>query len=906
MQNSTARASFHSIHESLGTSQLSITEPDLLRATHWRLGEDARLREDSRFRPTPWGRWVRSGDFLANEHIYRLLIEQLGDSVELADALNRLEARLGIRCVLCPADPRLNVEGTEVRLSASELSGRPVLVHDLGPLQQYTTHLPLQSLKAAAASLPLGEWGDRAQHDIVEPLGWMTVRLSGGKLLSPRMFVAKITGHSMDNGTSRLLDGTYVVFEFDDSDPFPNAKTALVRGPSVDREFGSFVIKRVQPARDENDETVRVTLVSLNPDKETFPDIVLEPGDEFELVARVVEPLSPSQFARIPRSRRRRGRRDIDSRSGLQQVHADLAAKARDFFDAPEREVAVGDDEQPQTESWRSQLICLDAVAGALHLEIGPLPGLWSFVKVLAGRGGTSGELRALASNARLRPVRLPVSPAGGPWSWTGIDRFGEDAEVDLSALDQEGLPRESVTVFGVGSDGVGRPLMGTSVSPGQHYRIVAPPHVPDERLDALPSVPMTGGWRVVELDLPTDPAAVLIEALEGLGLSVGEPTPSMRFGIASWPAAWRLNGKGNPYAAFRSPRERSVFLDLRGYDAEVDGEATLFLHGPDGGKRLSMPDGRATIVELSDLMDGRYLCTLLHQRTSVAPAYLAFEVTPNIDGPPAASWMLTSDAEVLSVGPGEAVVSTRDLGQLDELDWGLNGPPGWEIRVLWREDAHDYLYLGRLSLDEAGGLDREQLLALTRDRRIRRPVGDLEVDLGELGFLLLQHDRRRTPAEVEQALREFVDSESRRRMLERRAGAYLQLIPSWFQPVCECLGYELGELVDDEGDPAPWHAAAAPLYTTERSPGGGFKREENRVLVMVEDLQEEMPEEQLAWIDRICGEYRTREALISNGIQWGRHRRRSRLSLRVWNLVEVLQGEDDLDAFLRAVAEGV
>lgn len=897
------RGSFDAPLGQLKGTAISLEEVQLLQASHWTLGEDARLREDAGFRATPWGRWMRSSDFLANEAVYRTLLDQSGASSDITDLLQALEARVGIRCVLCPADPRLQVVGFEVRLSGSELSARPALEHDIGPLQQYTSHLPLQSLKAAAASLPLGEWGDRAQQDVVEPLGWMTVRLSGGKRLSPRMFVAQITGHSMDNGTSGLADGTYVVFEFDDSDPFPNTATALVRGPSVDREFGSFVIKRVQPARNEQDETVRVTLVSLNPNKETYPDIGLEPGDEFELVARVVEPLSPGQFARVPKPKRRKGRRDIDSQAGLQQVHSDLASKAQAFFDAPEAEQPTDADETPQTSSWCSQLVCLEAEAGGVHLEIGPLHGLWKFVKVLIGRGATGAEQRTLASNARLRPVQLPVNPGDGPWSWVA-ENFEDDEDIDLSALDQDGLSRDGVTVFRVGSDGVGRALAGASVSPGQHYRIVVPPTVPDERLHALPSTAMTGGWHMVELDLPTDLPAMLPTALAALGLTVGDQTPSLRFGIASWPDAWWTNHKGSPFAAFRAPREESVFLDLQGYDAEVAGEATLFLHGPDGAKRLPLPAGRTARVELSDLKIGRYLCAVLHQRTSVAPTYLAFEVTADIAGPPAAVWTLTSADEPLAAGPGEVVVSARDLGQWDELDWRLEGPPGWEMRVLWREVARDYL--GRLTLDESGGLDSSQLLALTRDRRTRRLVGDLELDLGELGGVRLRHDRKMSADEVKQSLRDFVESESRLRMVQRRAGAYDYLTPHWFKHICECLGYELGELVDQGDDGAPWHAAAAPLLTTERFPDGSFERDETRILVLVEDLQEQMAEEQLAWIDWICGTYRTREALISNGILWGRHRRRSRLPMRVWNLVEVLRGEDDLDAFLRNVAEGV
>jgi len=895
------RESFLPVREHLEAAVLSAPEAELLRPSHWTLGEDARLREDARFRATPWGRWIRSSDFLANEAVYRTLLDQSGASSDITDLLRPLEAQVGIRCVLCPADPRLQVVGSEVRLSAGELSGRPVLEPEVAPLQQYTSHLPLQSLKAAAAALPPGNWGDRAQQEIVEPLGWMTVRLSGGRRLSPRMFVAQITGHSMDNGTSGLMDGTYVVFEFDESDPFPNAARALVRGPSIDREFGSFVIKEVTTGRNPSGDTVRVTLTSLNPDKDAYPDKELAEGDEFELVARVVEPLSPSQFARVPKSRRRKGRRDIDSPYGLQKLHADLAAKAKEFFDAETEEEPPETEEQPQTASWRSRLVCLEAEAGGVHLELGPLRGLWKFVKVLVGRGGTTAKVRTLASNARLRPVQLQVNPGDGRWSWLA-EGFEDDEDVDLTMLDQDGLSRNRVTVFRVESDGVGRSLTGTSVSPGQQYRIVVPPAVPDERLDALSSTPLTGGWHLVELNLSTDPAAALIEALEGLGISVGAPTPSLRFGLGSWPDAWHTNSKGSPFAAFLAPREEPVFLDLQGYDAEVDGEAILFVHGPDGGEPLALPAGRETIVELTDLADGRYLCALLHQRTGVVPAYLAFEVTPDVAGPPQASWTLTRDEEALAVGPGAPTVGEFDLAELDSRDWSFDGPPGWGMRVLWHEVASDYL--GGLTLDETGGLDTTELLALTHERRARRLVGDLEVDLGELGAVRLQHMRTRSRAAVERALRDLVSSESKLRMVQRRAGAFVDLIPTWFRPVCECLGYELGDLVKQEDDPAPWHAAAAPLRTTERLSDGGFEPDDARVLILVEEVQEEMPAEWRAWIDRVCHGHGTKTALISNGLQWGHYKRRTPAAMRVWDLVKVAQGGDDVDSFLHNVVD--
>ena len=52
------RASFDALVTRLAASPTTFSERELLEPSHWSLGEDARLREDLRFRETPWGRWM--------------------------------------------------------------------------------------------------------------------------------------------------------------------------------------------------------------------------------------------------------------------------------------------------------------------------------------------------------------------------------------------------------------------------------------------------------------------------------------------------------------------------------------------------------------------------------------------------------------------------------------------------------------------------------------------------------------------------------------------------------------------------------------------------------------------------------------------------------------------------------
>ena len=67
------RPSFDTLLDRLGRSLTSLSESELLKATHWDLGQDARLREDTRFRQTPWQRWIRAEDLVANDALHREL-----------------------------------------------------------------------------------------------------------------------------------------------------------------------------------------------------------------------------------------------------------------------------------------------------------------------------------------------------------------------------------------------------------------------------------------------------------------------------------------------------------------------------------------------------------------------------------------------------------------------------------------------------------------------------------------------------------------------------------------------------------------------------------------------------------------------------------------------------------------
>lgn len=902
--NGIHRPSFDALLERLSDSLVTMSEDDLLRASHWELGQDARLREDVRFRQTPWGRWMRAEDLLANDSLYRELHAQRRSSADLNRGLEVVEGLFGRRCVFCPGDPRFVLQGDEVRLAASELSKQPVIEDEVGDLEKYTTHLPIHSLKAAAASEPAGEWGPRAQEDVIETLGWVRVNLALGRQLNDQMFVAQIEGHSMDNGRSGLVDGGFAAFELWPEGTKQN-KWVLARGSFDDPETGSYAVKKyVGDTRDEEDRHHRITLVSLNPDKERYPDIELEAEDEevVTVVAKVVQALSPDDYARRPKPLRRKGRRNLDNEDALQRVHEHLSERATRFFEAEPSPPEDGD-EKPDTTAWNSQVVCLDAGAGGLHLEIGPLFGLWKFVKVLVARAATGETKQTLASNARLRPVRVSVLPSDGAWTW-GADGFEDDPDVDLSALDVPGVPHDCVSAFRVGADGIGKMLAGNHLSPGQVYRLLVPPEVWGSLDCSVPTTALADGWQLAELALPSEPHSELVVDLEKLGFRLGDLAPSLSFGLASWPDEWRSTPRGDGFATFAAGEDgtTSVLVSVDGYEAEVDDEAQLFVHSSEGPRRVSLPAGVSATVELSGLAVGKYFCTLLHQRTRVQPVHLPFEVSADLAAPPRASLSATVDGDVIFGAPNAETRAWRgDLALLSPEEVVVEGPPGWGARVLWREDTQDYL--ATLELDLSGQLQIDRLFSLTQERRERRLLGDLVLDLCELGSIVFEHERLANPQSVDEKLRALA-TEKRIDAVRRRAGAYTQMIPTWFVPVGQCLGYEV-EPLEEEQDPPPAHAAATRLLVTERRDGKISKRCK-RVLVLLDEMQPDLGEELFSWIDRRCKQHGVERAIVSDGLGWAEHRCRSRLPLKVWNLSDVLSDPDAFIEFLRDVAEGV
>jgi hypothetical protein len=873
------RSSFDALVTRLADSPTTLSERELLEPTHWSLGEDARLREDLRFRETPWGRWMLTGDLVANDAIYGWLHAEWRSSMALDGALKRAADLFGRRCVFCADDPRLVLRHDKVHLAASELSRQPVIEDEVGDLEKYTTHLPLHSLKAAAASEPAGQWGPRAQEQAIETLGWVRVTIPGRRL-NDRMFIAAIEGHSMDDGKSGFVDGGYVVFELWPSGTKQHLNV-LVRGAFRDPETGSYAVKKyLADQRDAEGRHHKVSLVSLNPDKERYPDIELAPEDDdaIAVVAKVVQSLSTDDYERRPKTKRRIGRRSLTGREGLDEQATRLGRRVASFFDGAPPDDEDEDGSDSPSSGWQTRLVCLDVAGGGVQLEVGPLDGLPPFVKKLRVVGGADWDGFVLAANARTRPVRVPVRPGTGPWRWEAVG-FEDEQDLGVERLALEAIAPCAPVVFRVDADGVGQPMKSTTLALGQAYRLLLPPNVGDPSLGVAFDAGLGGGWRLWSIDLAAAVSPTTRHVLTSLGLDVGEAWPRLEWALT--PAcAWRTTARGESYPVFDVGTE--LLVNVGGVSVDAGDTAMLFSHGPTGTERL--PLSASGLVSLGTPPSGRWACAVMHPRTNVQPATLVFEVAENATEHVAATW---------------SAIAPNGLSSLEVM-----APPGWPVALRWRV-LHDEP-LTTVYAEDDGTVQLDGVTALTAARARRTRIADLVIDLGELGRRSIAHDGRASVEQVRQALTELW--QQRAALVQSRAGAWLQLMPAWFEPVTALFGYGVEPLADGTlptTEAESPHGLAAWQLTVDERMVGSITRSPSRVLVLTTDLDAVLRDCRV-WIDNACSAARVRAAILTDGTRWTTRRKGDRqLKRREWNLDHAI-GLGSVDEMLNDLAEGL
>ena len=867
------KAAFDSILKACQSELLSFTEAEALEEAMWQHGEDASLREDIRFRPTPWGRWIVSVHYLANESIYQDFHRE--DRVErpLSEALEAVAAEVGRTCVFCPADPRFEIREGLIRFSSSELSDQP-RIEDVEELERYQTHLPVHTLQAVAASEPAGEWGSQAQEDVINTLGWIRVDLPGKKL-NKKMFIARIKGHSMDDGKQGLTNGKYAVFELWPEGTRQN-EIVLARGSFSDPETGNYALKRYEgDRRDENREHQEIRLVSLHEDKTRYPDIVLtsEDATDVAVVAKLIAPLDPNQFRRRPKPARRKGQRDLSSEEGRKKIQQDLRKAVERFFEAEAKEERESEDRS----GWAAQLVCLDMEAEGLAIETVPLQAFPSFVKTLHLVSGETAK-PVIASNLRHRSCRTVISPSLEPYRWTAPD-FEEMLDEDLAKLEVEGLPADELLLFRVDSAGIGRLASGRQVSPGQHYRVVLPPKLSvDLSEEALFS--LGDGWNLLELELSSILSSHDRDLLKRLDLSSSKAKPIIEWAGPS-PLSYSSNRAGEIYPVFAETA--SPTLRVTGIETEEEGEFTVFVVSEESAEALPLPAGEEWWVALSDLEPGSYVVESVHQKTSVARTRLPFQVSDQGKEWPTSQLSLEEcfgqDLEETDThaADDEGLIEWEgDLRSLfsdeEKRSLTLRAPVYRSVPVFWDDGIRRHLT--NLYGDEESRIElvaeMPQLQALAE----RCPIGTLELDLNELGIVRLFHKQEVEISEVFSFLRDRL--EKRGAELDQLRGQYSHLRALWLDDILSQFYHGVSDWDPDKLDQLPLESGATVLLVHEAQRTlRGIVRKPRRVIVLVKSEEDVLTHDQsevLALADSACRQVRLKEAVITDGVHWRRY----------------------------------
>ena len=789
----------------LAEERIAQSEKNLLDKAYWSQGHAVRLRDDKRFYQTPWGNWLLTNEdhFLVNDWLYEHFLNGTYLQVPIQECLDDAAAVLSKSICFCPADARFLYVDEYLSLNTVALSRVPFFTDEPGD-GCFITHLPYYALKAAAASHPAGEWGESADAHVVnegsmpvsdmEPEVWMRVNMPGTRL-NNNMFVSRIHGHSMDDGRRGLTDDSFVVFEYWPKGSRQN-KLVLVRGSFYDPETGSYALKQYHAdTRNEQGEHQEITLRSLNPDKTRYPDIILKPDvdDDLVVVAEYCHVLCENEYTREPKPVVPEGLRDIhdgDTKKqrskGLGEIHHRIFTK--EFS----KSGAVNDNDLPGL-SW----VCLAGVEGGPVLEISPLTFLPKFIKKLELQYADQIDT-LLASNYRHHSRFKVVLPDAENYRIQPLSEFDEDFDDEFSSWNIVGLNKDSIHWFRVDASGVGRPVAGTSWSEGSAYRALATTEmfadVPEENITLLKN-----GWSLTEFELESERPEWLLSLMG----SYTEAQKTLRLAwVNNSPVAWKTTGKDQELAVFNretSPN-LSVLLPAGATEAFKSGVLVLLHNGQDV-ESITLSDGDEWLLQLADLQSGEYVVQVIPADKLLAPVYMPFVIDD------AATLMPTVadfDLQALT-DTGETIDKNKILARqnwsqfensqtlYDELVVRL--PPHWPLKINLLSNVYIAGHFCRA--DDEGALDLFGEMAALLPYLKKMAAASIILDAGELGRMSLSHYRELKDENVQTRMAtrwsEFIERKDK-----LLADAEL-LTQYWLSPLFDEWGGELRLMPDED-----------------------------------------------------------------------------------------------------------
>lgn len=876
-------AAFDPVVERFAAKNISFSEQEALLENFWDQGEDARLREDYRFRQTPDGCWMVSGNLYANDELRKLFSRKHRSSLPFEAALAELGTVGERNWVFCRVDKRFVLQDNELRLSEQELTDS-LLAEDALEMEKFVSHLPIRNLEAVAASEPEGEWGPTAQEEMGDVLGWVRVEMHG-VVLNDKMFVARIKGHSMDDGRHGIVDGSYSLFEL-----WPagsrQGKIILVRGSFHDPETGNYAVKKYSAdQRDAEGLHASISLVSLNPDKEKYPNIELDPEDDQAVVviAQHIESLSGHQYGREPKPaiRKQTGRRNLSS----DYVKNRLKKRVEQIFGEPEAKKALG-----ERELNTSQLVCLDFESGGLHIETYPLKWLPNFVKKVAVQVGGKEQAIVLGSNLKNLTWQQMVPPSRDEYSFAAPD-FAEDIGEDLQSLAIVGLSYDGGTVFKVDAAGVGREQKSNQLSPAQEYRILIPPVLRIDSAIIGECHSFISGWQLWDFMLPVEIDDQLREQVTGLQLKIGKVVPQLHW-TALPPVDYQRTARGVTLPCFyvKQPPVIKVVGEVN-----LPGELTVFVKAGNQFKSLQLPQGTEWLIQMDDLPVGPALIQLLHKKTTIPPTTLPFFVVNSVGKRISSQVCLTVMERELVVGVEAIVKEAQDLNELTDETLLINGPPLWPVHSFWQDNITSEVK--RTYLNQAGEMDTSSLLTRTQQKREGFVPGNWVFDFAELGKVTIEHGGNPDPEELRKQFSALVNKTAD--SLPGIIGQYQLLEQLWLAPVFRLMGLDTQDIQVEDLQLAPVASTAMIFLRTLRQPDGTIEKEKNSIFVLVpneEVITQQGSGTTREYADILCEKHGLNDAIISDGVHWFKHRRRSRMTGKVANLLDIIKQDDGVN----------
>ncbi len=466
----------------------------------------------------------------------------------------------------------------------------------------------------------------------------------------------------------------------------------------------------------------------------------------------------------------------------------------------------------------------------------------------------------------------------------------------DLARLTVGGLATDRVTLFRVDSTGAGRLLAGSIVSPGQGYRIVLPPGTA-AGVTAGEVASLGKGWHVWEVMLPGQVSGELAAALEIHGLHLSKAVPCMDW-IGTLASRYDANAAGQTFPVFGT--DLGPVIRVSGISTRSDGELALFIGGSGQFRSIALTAGDSWWVWLEGIEPGDYVAELAHQRTAVGRVRLPFRVAHHPSVWPSCTVEL-SLGQVLHLPDGDGLIEldcdlSAAFGEKPETGIIIHAPVFRRVAAFWGDGKRRRI--GDLYLDESGRLDVAASCPALADFIDRNPLGNLELDLGELGIIRLLHRKEIAIPDLLAKLRDSFDKKGAN--AESLRGQYPLLRALWLDPLLTQLYHGVRELDESHLQNLPAESGATVMLAEKVSrEGKQIIRRPCRVIVIAPDENSVLNAKDAGlWelADQACRKTGLTEAVLTDGFVWGLHTVGRKVQPGTIDLREAVQeGHEDL-----------